>query len=416
MMTGYLPVRDFKVNLSSIICYLGIILLFTPKVNLISFADQSAGIRIDDIIISCIAGTTFLLFSTIYKKKFSPLELLFYIFVFLGIFSNIINIVFNGQSNLLYSFRNVEYFVFFYIGYFSRTKITITKVSYIYILINGFVIFLQKFALIGGFRSEGYFDNVSTRPVGLTGGPWEVGTILMFALCVIIYVEVNINKKILFSILVLILLLITGARLPTLSYFIVIGALLFSKSKNKLFLILCVFFIVPLLLVFISQFNNPVIQRSANLFSYSNIDQFLHYYKSIKVESRFIDFPETPFDETSDMSWLYRISKWSFAIKYWLNSGVEYIIGLGPGIWGFALDGGWIRILTENGILASVVYIMFLMKVSAMHSALKMIVITLAINMIMIDIHMAYKCMAFFFFAIGYFSDDNKFTYSFKIT
>ena len=408
-------IKNNKINLSNFICYFGIFLLFIPKINFISFKGQSAGVRIDDIVILLIAVVIFTNYLYKKNKKFSKSELIFYFLILISLFSNIFNILLYKQSNFLYSFRNAEYFVFFYIGYLSKNIVSLTRLSYGYIIVSTVVIVLQMLGLLGGFRSEGYFSDVSSRAVGLTGGPWEVGVILMFALSIIIYSTSRYIYKVLITIVVFILLLLTGARLPTLSFFIVIGIWAYSTSKNKFILISLILIIIPFFGLLLSLVDNPVLERSSNLLSYSNIEQFLNYYNTIKVDSVFVDFPDMPIDETSDMSWLFRVSKWSYAIKYWLTSNIGYLIGLGPGIWGIALDGGWVRMLTENGLIGIGIYISYLKEIMNIHITLKMLVIVLVINMFMIDIYMAYKCMAFFFFTIGYLCKPDQFIYSIKV-
>ncbi|UHG90275.1 O-antigen ligase family protein [Spirosoma oryzicola] len=412
------PFKESRINLVDNIYWIGVVLLFIPKINIIPVQEKSTGIRLDDIFISYVI----LLILAIYAIKkytyFSKIEILLFSFISLGALSNLANIGLYGRSNILYSLRLIEYFSFFYIGYLAKTKFSLVKISYWYIVINFVIIILQRMQIVGGFSSEGYDEDVSNRAIGITGGPWEVGTILVCALCIIIY-NTSFTYKIyqhIILIVVFFLLILTGARMPTLAYFIVVVAYFYKEIKNKLLVLVSAIIIIPLSFTLIVQLENPILARSSNLFNYNNVDQFFEYYDNTYIDPIHIEFPEMPIDYyTSDISWSIRASKWSYAIKYWSESYISYIIGLGPGMWGPALDGSWLRILTESGLLGLLIYVSLLLEISRVNQAIRMIVITISINMLMIDIHMSYKCMAFLFLTIGYYYPKNKFVYKLNL-
>ena len=78
-----------------------------------------------------------------------------------------------------------------------------------------------------------------------------------------------------------------------------------------------------------------------------------------------------------------------------------WIFGVGPGTLTPALDGGWLRVICETGIVGTLVFLSLLRKISRLSTCCSMAVFALAINMLMIDAHMAYKVVAFLFFLVG---------------
>jgi proteasome assembly chaperone (PAC2) family protein len=80
---------------------------------------------------------------------------------------------------------------------------------------------------------------------------------------------------------------------------------------------------------------------------------------------------------------------------------VVWILGLGPGALGPALDGGWLRLLAETGIVGTFAFLFMLRKISNLDRACVMAVLALAANMVMVDSQNAYKVMAFLFLMAG---------------
>jgi hypothetical protein len=147
---------------------------------------------------------------------------------------------------------------------------------------------------------------------------------------------------------------------------------------------------------------NPLTDRSANLFSSDNFSGVAEYFSAIDPFQDAESFSAVLNAEGGDMSWLMRISKWLSAIKLWLLSPFNWLLGVGPGTFGPSLDGGWIRLLTETGLVGLVLFATMFRRIAGMSPALLGIVCAVFINMVTIDIHLAYKAMAMVFFCAGY--------------
>lgn len=404
-----MPIYRFRIK--DLFIYLGVPLLFMPKINFLSFTGQSAGIRIDDILI---LSQVILFLLWIIKKGFSVVnkfEIIIYCIIIFSLFSNLVNLIIYNTSNILYSVRLFEYFIFFYIGYYTTKSISYHKIAWLIFGANMLCMIFQKIGILGGFTSQGYVSDVSDRVIGLTGGPWEVGVLLNFLFSILYLSDVKYRPKIyiyIYIVLNFFLILITGARMPTLAFLLITLVFIYQLLNNKFIYIVSLIGMFFLINLWFLYFDNPLKERSGNLFSYSNISQFISYFDLLSVAETFSEFPDTPVDDNSDMSWLFRVAKWSYAIKYWSVRNLSWFIGLGPGIWGLALDGGWIRILTEIGIIGTIIYLYFLYNIFKYKTILSYMVFSFTINMFMIDIHMSYKCMSFLFFTLGAFYCNDK--------
>ncbi|WP_220527392.1 hypothetical protein [Klebsiella pneumoniae] len=73
-----------------------------------------------------------------------------------------------------------------------------------------------------------------------------------------------------------------------------------------------------------------------------------------------------------------------------------------------ALDGGWLRITTETGIIGLLLFVMFLMRVKRLSPTMSLCVIAFCINMLMIDIYMSYKVMSMMLLLAGYYQKKKK--------
>ena len=397
-------------NLQRLIIFLGVCLLFAPKINILSVAaGESAGIRIDDILIFIIFVLLVLGALLNHRYKISKIESIVFILIGYMLLLNVFNLLIYGRSSLFYSFRYLEYFVFFYIGqYFFIKGYSIYWLFLALLLVNGILMILQQFSIVGGFSSAGYIGDVLGRPIGLTGGPWEISAILNFCFAVLFFGANKFNgfvQKFTLFALITTLLLLTGSRVSALAHVVLIFYFYYIQSLNRAVFITKSVFVALVFAITVFLVPNPLSERSENIFSWSNIEHFMEEYAGASpIEENFGGFSEETviFDQSLDVSWLFRIGHWAIAIKTWLNSLSNLIFGVGAGHWGFALDGGWLRVLTELGLLGTLIFLLFLYRTAEISCVMFAVVIALTINMLFIDIHIAYKVMSLFFFLTGY--------------
>ncbi|MDD2341525.1 MAG: hypothetical protein PHV54_01365 [Tolumonas sp.] len=377
---------------------IGVFLILLPKINIISVSGQTAGLRIDDLVMFFLFLVYFFLVLKEGKINAGLGYVLFCVYIMI---STLVIVISGRPANFLYCIRLVEYFIFFVFGWCCFGRINIVNVFWLIFLCNACIMTLQTLGFIGGFSSEGYASSIPGRPIGLTGGPWEVGFLINCAYAVFRLSSAK-YKNIIF-LLTFIFVLITGARMPTLTHIIIFFMFEFYESKNKLLSLIVYSIFLSVLLFFLLAFDNPVADRSSNLFSMNNIDVFRDFYNSITITDNFVEFPEFPVEQDADMSWLMRVSKWAYVIKTWISSLGYIFFGVGVGTWGTALDGGWLRLLTETGLFGLFMFCVFLRNlINVMHMGY-ILVAVFSINMFMIDIFISYKSMAALLFICGYF-------------
>lgn len=420
--------RFFANKISLALLFISLPLLFLPKINLVSFGGETAGLRIDDLILFFVGGLLMWSHSLSHKKlyKIEGWILLLTLFSILSFLSNRILVssnILHMDAKIFYTFRLLEYFIFFYIGALASQHFNGSAIIRAFFLWNIGLMLLQKFNLAGALTVEGYTQDVSTRVQGIASFPSEMGLLLNLLFCYMIWDDsarsrfVNLFSKAqvrdflskfylywmfcLFGIFVV----FTGNRIS-------IAALLFCflfrlkrefslRSMSSLML-MAIF--LPLLVVgvgFIIAKTASVYERSADLLSSKNL-------KLAQIVWDKIDMTKNPLGNevvtstSYDVSWWMRIHKWVFIMKAYVSNPECWLQGLGPGFAGSALDGGILRIMTEYGLVGVFLFWKFFSCIYRINPQTKWMMIAFMMNMIFFDAYLAYKTMSFLLFASGY--------------
>jgi hypothetical protein len=414
-------------------------LFFIPKVSFVSIGGHSAGLRMDDIFILFAFGV---FFSTAFflRRRLFTIEvhlLLFTLFSFISLFLSYVFFglsLLNDHGNPLYVLRIVEYFTFFYIGLLLPKFYQLRSVIKAVFIINAVLVILQHYNFIGGFDMNGYRASITYHPIGLTAGHWEVSYLFtgIFALFLFSNVSVlefpkksiqfvyknfsyrvNVSDILLFA-LTFLLIMMTGSRSGALGILILIFIKL-KRSKQLLpvsIICTCIGLVVLGLFTFTDigyQFTlkgMTLLARCEKIFTYSNVEIFLKTLFSTDVENNsYLEVVSAVNlgNESYDMSWYLRLTKWCYAVKYLIFNPHCWLFGVGPGFFGPALDGGLIRMTCENGIVGTSLFFYMFYKACKQDPGLYAFYIVFLVTMIFIDIYLAYKAMSFFFFVIGAF-------------
>lgn len=385
------------------------LLLFLPKFNIIELQAGGAGLRIDDgLLFFCFAIfiSVLLYHSTTRVRR---IELAFAGWILALLASNFVNVTIYGRSSYLYSLRFIEYFLFFYFGYYYAQGHELRSLAKAIIWINAPIMVLQTLGVIGGFASAGYSAHPD-RALGLTGGPWEIGTLLNFCFAILIF-EGKPSRKSVFRafFITTALILLTGARMAMLAQLATVIAFYHHRGHNAFSVLWKSGLAVATVAALIWFTPNPLRERSQNLFDVQNFRYLEQMYERTPDNpslDEFYDYESQGQD--SDMSWVMRVSKWCVAVKLWTRDATNPVFGLGPGGIGVALDGGWLRIVIETGILGLVALLVMARTIWCISPTLRVMLLTIALTMLMIDIYLAYKVMALLFFAAGYFTFRNE--------
>jgi hypothetical protein len=412
-----------KTNYKEVIILLFFILISIPKINLISVEGESAGLRVDDIIIF---ASAFVLF---YKNKLIPMNidrafLIYYAFVFIALFSYLINRSFSDAPSLFYVVRNVEYFMFFVAGTLLGKPSRLIQFLVTYFVIQVVIVILQYFLLFPAFSSTdgmifGYLS-------GTTGGPWELSTTLSLTAIVILdYLLLNkkYSKAFFMFLFTNLIFLFLGQRSPIVALFLVfvfsiylrVGIYKYLKSVKGMLIFITVpifyyFFLIYQSQGFIFEKNDAMGRFALIISSKGGITTFIDYYNYIDVDSFRVPIGSWANLEHLDLSWVQRIEKWSYAIKTFVSMMPKSIfIGIGPGWSGPSLDSGMLRLFIEHGIIGTILFFAFLNEVFKKNRNAIFIILVLLLNMVFIDVNISYKVMALFLLIAGVFFRNEDF-------
>lgn len=383
-----------------------------PKINLVEVDNFNAGIRIDDIFIAAFAMIYAAHVVLAKKLSITPVERAFFLFLAIVTIGTGFNALFFDRGSVLFPLRMMEYFLFFYMGwmYFSGRSELKTLVKFLF-WGNVVVAFLQLIGVLGGFTVYGYRPDVSERVIGLTGGPWELGMVLNLASSYYLIKAKNNRIRYLTFGISTFLILANGSRMSLMAqfaillyYFVMSGDVI--KAGKRI-----IAFVPALLLVFLFIQDSGVATRSENLANDQNIEVFTESFSNLQVSEvppQWSTLGQLSQGDEIDASWSMRGLKWIYAFKMWLLNPANMLWGVGMGVFGNALDGGWLRLLSETGVLGFAVFALFLIRSAKADNVCKLMAAALAVNMLFIDMHMAYKAMSISIFFFGYYSKKNR--------
>ncbi|EFB42027.1 hypothetical protein [Parachlamydia acanthamoebae] len=397
-------------------------LLFFPKINLIKFSEkETAGIRLDDVIL---LGTFFILFWARFSLKTALCKFEKWLFAVVGfsLFSFFCNRFLvsidslHVHSKIFYCLRILEYATFFYVGCFAYDFVSERKIMYGFLVWNLAIMAMQKVGLIGGFSSAGYGEN-TYRVTGIASFPSETGAILNLLFCYLVFddfarkripiviprwLKTVYHKCAIFVQFVIfaIFVILSGSRIALAA--LLVPFMIKLKSLVSLKSIIIVASFLGCLSIGIAYLVvNTEGLRSDGLLSYKNIEIMKQVWEDIDIRAE-PEIKKLETDEKFDQSWWMRMHKWCYALKIYLANPQCYLQGIGPGFAFPALDGGFLRILTENGLIGTFLYAGLFLSISKQSKQLTWMVIVFMVNMIFFDVYLAYKPMALLFLISGY--------------
>lgn len=311
--------------MSSIVNLLLVLYLNLPKIDLIGIT-SSQGIRAHDIIILFFVAIA----SAVNKKIQIPRTV--WLFLFLLTLNFIAGVFQPGLEfmKLIFFFRYIEYLLLLVALINLRNYINLR-----FIFIS--FIFIQ---LIFSLNQLG-----AGRTYGLTSGPWELVTVLgLFATYFYSYVDSNREKA--FAVMMFIFfVLITDSRISYV-FFALFALYKIIQFDFKSGIIL----ILPLTGIFLFLMSN---ERFISLFSYENISILISAMNSLSVGENFSNY-----DFEGDMSLAIRIKIWFNLIALFISGifPLNLIFGIGFGANGVVIDGFYIRLLFEGGLLITLLF------------------------------------------------------------
>lgn len=400
-------------------------LLFIPKINLLAIAGSNAGIRVDDLILLLIA-LLFFVACVVNRHPLGKIEWVVFSITLTALLSCFLNLLWKrvGRiemvANPLYAVRLAEYSTFFFVGWVAFRFTRATRVAGGVMGLNLCVMVLQICGLLGAFFVTGYVSDIDGRAMGLCAHGNEMGLLLNICAVYLIYTlppkrlalvgryrHIVLDSRLLLLGIALLFMILTGSRIGLIGLLVVAAALVREMGLLRHPLTLAVTVMTAsaaLLLLLVGGERLDLIYRSQHLFSAENLLMIPEAYQMIDIEEMtFLDAASVDLSEGGyDTSWLMRLYKWLFILKYYLHHPESWLLGIGPGVCGSCLDGSYLRILTENGLVGLSLYLYLFLSIGRTGRAMRFVVATYLINMIFIDSYISYKPMIMLLFLTGY--------------
>ena len=257
------------------------------------------------------------------------------------------------------------------------------------------------------------------RAIANTGGPWEMAAVAAFLF--FYFWEYRYLYLLAFSCAVLVL---TESRVTLVATLFSFGVNI-SRSLSLVFLVLlfltCALSVILGSMVFsllpsdwlpalFSERN--VIERLISFFSYEtlvSVSSAVSSAPAVMTSEEFLGL--TLFEKIGvdledvggDPSAIVRFTNWAILLKSVFSSVDSLVIGLGPSFAGKAVDGGFVRLFIETGLLGLVIYVAFIISVLAFSGSRLIFYyfLVLVLSAFFIDIFTTYKAMFLFWVFYG---------------
>ena len=268
-----------------------IILIFVPKIDLISIGGYHQGIRLEDIILFIYIINFFINYNKTlliqpYQFK-GPFIILIYLIAsnFVGYYSGL-NIMWAAPI------RFIEYMILIiFLNNLSITSQMLKNISIFYIIINLIVAIIQEIGLLGSLTSLGYLPpdhTFNNRALGITGGSWELS--ILAPLSFFIFLKYETNKFIISAIfLALMIIMILAEGRANFVALILVCLVIFVKQFSlekiiKILIILSIILFTITIFVNNSQFINNlnIIYRTGGIW-YEDIFSIFKRLENINV-------------------------------------------------------------------------------------------------------------------------------------
>jgi hypothetical protein len=418
----------FERRTAAILLFICLPLLFLPKINLIGFGEQTAGLRLDDLVLLGFALICYLA-NGCRQSRFLEIEQLIVAITLLSLLSfGISRTLFAAQllpvkGSLFYCGRLLEYFLFFYLGGLAARFCRIESIIKAFFLWNLLLMLLQKLQLVGIFSVEGYIAHPDDRMLGIASFGSEIGLLLNLVFCFMIYQKRTTSNVWFFSpspavlwvvdqlypylllLLFILLVVLSGARMAIFALFVSFLFCIRGKvrwHRPVTWLLPAVTLCVGALLTFFALYHaSGIVTRSKGLFSLANIDLISIVWHNIPLDYDPIG-REAIHQGQHDASWWMRIHKWCYAAKLYALHPACWLQGVGPGFAMAALDGGFLRILTELGVVGCLLYGRLFYLIAILSTPLFWMMVAFLLNMLFFDAYLAYKPMSLLFLVVGH--------------
>jgi hypothetical protein len=284
----------------------------------------------------------------------------------------------------------------------------LTRVLRVYILVLCVVVPLQMLRILPVPNDFG-----ASRASGNTNGPYELGAVAAFLLCYLSYR----NKERFTGIIAFTLIILSGARSVLAGAAISLLRILSPRSNRLMlkfalialpgFLFVAFLSAAGIFLASGSSLNSKsvILQRFSTATSVGSMADTAAAYEASPSYQSSAEYSEGAFvnaialaqQNEGDASGLMRVFRWSALLKSTLENVDTTLIGLGPSFGTSAVDGYFVRVFVETGVIGLGLFLWFLWSLFSSNQdspwQFREFVLIVMVTAISIDIFVSYKTM-----------------------
>lgn len=370
--------------------YLFLILICLPKFNIFNFESVSQGIRIDDIIV------LILFIKIYYKVRFKIIHVLIFIFIsiisIMGLINNYNDFIFLRLMSLL---RILEYVVIYYAAQLLLSKEQIGKLIKTVVIFQFLIVVFQ------------YASDHSIRPSGTTAGPWELGLVCGVS-AIFLSFSYGFRRSIIYNILIATILILASARAQIMAMLVIAIIAVYNIFRINKALKICVLIILSILMllsIYYIDYGYINFSRSINFardFYLDVLDDIMNLRVSIRTNEYDVNY--------YDPSLVSRVLQWEEYIsstREAKNIPFALFFGSGANSGGLILDGFYIKMLVDFGVLGVLIYIFYLIKLICNYRYVYYGVL-IAISSLTLDLFWASKFMYTILIATSLLQEGNN--------
>jgi hypothetical protein len=327
-----------------------LLLIIIPKFNLISVPGMSQGVRVDDILICCmflVAGIQFNL-----RKQIWGIYFYISFITFVGLINNNNEYQFLRVISLA---RIMEYLVVYSVARYSMDFQSLIRFVKIVFWIEFITMAIQ---FVTGYSS-------GERASGTAAGPWE-GALLI---CLSYLIWYHSDKKtirtiLLYSIALSAMLFMTAARAQLLAMAIILLVYVKKMGAPKLQKIAILVSAISIFIYFLTNIDFEYLNFNRSY--YYVVDNYNEIIRAVLNENAVFDRNLANYDiNIYDASLISRIGQWVYYLQS-INDAYSRVFavlfGSGPNSAGINLDGWYIKVFVDFGILGLLFYAFYLAK------------------------------------------------------
>lgn len=364
--------------------------VLAPKIDL--YAIGAAAIRPEDLI----SAFAFFIYIVTARRRLSiPIYARAYlIFIGFGLLAAVINIAQGGLVGIVYGLRLAQYMTWFFIIYEAAPRLSTRALRTALLLVCSVFIIWGGAEYFGVIGRIGKFAGASQRLTINTSGPFETSAML----AMLAYAA----PALWLTPFMIVLIFLTQARVTLLGILVSFAAARPGRTMAIGFAgaVVATVAAQPLYTAIsksrLGESETPLAMGSLLKYTWKRVPTVPRpsYYRERFLNGILIYryMPNT----RGDLSFKYRAVRWPIIIKSTAATWVTLFVGWGPGAWSNAVDGYYVRVFGETGLIGVVLFLGWIvvsLRALKQRSIGKFSLVMLAVAALFIDIFSSSKVM-----------------------